>query len=62
MARGGCVWVQKQIKVDISSQHDYPGLARVRSCRVVMDKPLRGIWPSNDYAVFAEIDVVPDPK
>jgi len=31
----------------------------VRSCRVVMDKPADGLWPSDHYAVYAEIDVEP---
>jgi len=35
--------------------------ARVRRCRVELDKPERGVWPSDHYAVYAEIDVLADP-
>lgn len=33
--------------------------ARVRRCRVELNQPHRGVWPSDHYAVYAEIDVVP---
>ena len=32
--------------------------ARVRRCRVALERPERGVWPSDHYAVYAEIDVV----
>lgn len=33
--------------------------ARVRRCEVVLNRPQRGVWPSDHYALYAEIDVVP---
>jgi len=42
----------------VGSFHDYAKYASIRSCRVVMDKPTSGVWPSDHYAVYAEIDVV----
>ena len=42
----------------MGSFHDYPKFARISSCRVVMDKPTDGIWPSDHYAVYATIDVM----
>jgi endonuclease/exonuclease/phosphatase family metal-dependent hydrolase len=32
--------------------------ARIRRCRVVLDRPERNVRPSDHYAVYAEIDVV----
>ncbi|MBI4026149.1 MAG: endonuclease/exonuclease/phosphatase family protein [Verrucomicrobia bacterium] len=32
--------------------------ARLRECRVELNRPHNGIWPSDHYAVYAEIDVV----
>ncbi len=43
----------------MGSFHDYPKFARISSCRVVMDKPDDGVWPSDHYGVFATIDVMP---
>ena len=43
----------------LGSFHDYAKYALIRSCRVVLDKPTRGVRPSDHYAVFSEIDVVP---
>ena len=43
----------------LGSHHDYKPYARVRRCRVVLDKPTRGVWPSDHYGVYAEIDVEP---
>jgi endonuclease/exonuclease/phosphatase family metal-dependent hydrolase len=43
----------------LSSPHNYRKFAQVRSCRVAMDKPTGDLWPSDHYAVYAEIDVVP---
>ena len=45
----------------MGSFHDYPKFARISTCRVVMDKPTNGIWPSDHYAVYATIDVMPSP-
>lgn len=42
----------------LGTKHDYGKYARVRRCRVVLNKPTRGVWPSDHYAVYAEIDVV----
>lgn len=44
----------------LGSFHDYAQFASVRRCRVVLDRPVRGVRPSDHYAVFAEIDVSPD--
>jgi len=35
----------------------YGKYACVRHCRVELNKPVRGVWPSDHYAVYAEIDV-----
>ena len=43
--------------VFLGSFHDHAKRASICSCRVVLDKPTRGVWPSDHYAVFAEIDV-----
>ncbi|MBM3890789.1 MAG: endonuclease/exonuclease/phosphatase family protein [Verrucomicrobia bacterium] len=43
----------------LGSPHNYRKFAQVRTCRVVMDKPADGLWPSDHYAVYAEIDVEP---
>lgn len=43
----------------MGSPHDYPRFARISACRIVMDKPTDGIWPSDHYAVYATIDVMP---
>ena len=32
--------------------------ARVRRCRVELSRPTNGIWPSDNFAVYAEIDSV----
>ena len=41
----------------LGTKHDYGKYARVRRCRVVLNQPTRGVWPSDHYAVYAEIDV-----
>jgi len=43
----------------LGSFHDYPKFARISTCRVVMDKPTDGMWPSDHYGVYATIDVTP---
>jgi endonuclease/exonuclease/phosphatase family metal-dependent hydrolase len=35
----------------IGSHHDYKQRARVRRCRVVLNRPSRGVWPSDHYGV-----------
>jgi endonuclease/exonuclease/phosphatase family metal-dependent hydrolase len=42
----------------LGSHHDYNRYARVRRCRVVLNNPTHGVWPSDHYAVYAEIEVV----
>ena len=32
--------------------------ARLRECRVEINRPEKGIWPSDHFAVYAEIDVM----
>ncbi len=32
--------------------------ARVRRCRVELNRPTNGVWPSDHFAVYAEIDVM----
>lgn len=32
--------------------------ARVRRCRVELNRPSNGVWPSDHFAVYAEIDVM----
>lgn len=46
----------------LGSPHDHARFARVRACRVVLDKPVAGVWPSDHYGVYAEIEVVPGAK
>jgi len=46
----------------LGSFHDYPKFARISTCRVALDKPSDGVWPSDHYAVYAEIDVAPSPR
>ncbi|MDA1143312.1 MAG: endonuclease/exonuclease/phosphatase family protein [Planctomycetota bacterium] len=43
--------------VFLGSPHDYGKHAQFRECRVVLNRPQDGIWPSDHYAVYAEIDV-----
>jgi endonuclease/exonuclease/phosphatase family metal-dependent hydrolase len=43
----------------MGSFHDYSKFARIARCRVVLNKPVNGIWPSDHYAVCADIDVLP---
>jgi len=43
----------------LGSPHDYARRACIREARVVLDKPVAGVWPSDHYAVFAEIEVEP---
>jgi len=43
----------------LGSPHDYARRACIREARVVLDKPAAGVWPSDHYAVFAEIEVGP---
>lgn len=44
----------------VGSWFDHPDrYASVRSCRVVMNRPVDGVWPSDHYGVFAEIGVEP---
>jgi endonuclease/exonuclease/phosphatase family metal-dependent hydrolase len=31
------------------------GLGRVERCRVVCNRPVRGVWPSDHFGVFAEL-------
>ena len=46
----------------LGSFHDYPKYARISTCRVVLDRPTNGVWPSDHYAVHATIDVQPSPQ
>lgn len=39
----------------IGSPHHYARDARIVSCRVVLNKPISDIWPSDHFGVFAEI-------
>lgn len=41
----------------LGSPHDYTRRAVISKARVVLDKPDNGVWPSDHYAVFAEISV-----
>lgn len=41
----------------VGSFHNYARCARIRRCRVVLDRPAQRVWPSDHYAVYAEIDV-----
>jgi endonuclease/exonuclease/phosphatase family metal-dependent hydrolase len=44
--------------VFLGSPHDHDRFARVRSARVVLNRPdARGVWPSDHYGVHVEIDV-----
>jgi len=43
----------------LGSPHDYARRACIREARVVLDEPAAGVWPSDHYAVFAEIEVEP---
>ena len=43
----------------LGSPHDHARFARVRHCRVALNKPTGDLWPSDHYAVYAEIDVEP---
>jgi len=43
----------------LGSPHDYARFARVRACRVALNKPKNRVWPSDHYGLYAEIDVVP---
>lgn len=43
----------------LGSPHDYARFARVRSCRVVFSRPRNGVWASDHYGVYAEIEVIP---
>jgi endonuclease/exonuclease/phosphatase family metal-dependent hydrolase len=45
--------------VFLGSPHDHDRFARVRAARVVLDTPADGVWPSDHYAVYAEIEVAP---
>lgn len=41
----------------LGSPHDYSQYAQFRKCRVVLNQPAGDVWPSDHYAVYAEIDV-----
>jgi len=41
----------------LGSPHDYARRACLRKARVVLDAPDAGLWPSDHYAVYAEIEV-----
>ncbi|MBI2192076.1 MAG: endonuclease/exonuclease/phosphatase family protein [Planctomycetes bacterium] len=43
----------------LGSPHHHARFARFRTCRVALDQPVQGVWASDHYAVYAEIDVVP---
>jgi endonuclease/exonuclease/phosphatase family metal-dependent hydrolase len=43
----------------LGSPHDYRRRARIVTSRVVLDEPSAGVWPSDHYALFAEIDPCP---
>jgi hypothetical protein len=43
----------------MGSFHDYRKFARFASCRIVMNHPTDGIWPSDHYGVYATIDTAP---
>jgi len=60
MERIGCGQQSRRIDyVFVGSWHDYAGAPEVRSCRVVLNKPQSGVWPSDHYALLAEIAVRP---
>ena len=39
----------------LGSFHDYAPFARITRCRVALNEPSDGVWPSDHYAVCAEI-------
>lgn len=39
----------------LGSPHDYDRFARLRACRLALNRPRSGVWPSDHYAVYAEI-------
>jgi endonuclease/exonuclease/phosphatase family metal-dependent hydrolase len=43
----------------LGQPREFKQYARVRRCRVELNRPHRGVWPSDHHAVYAEIDVVP---
>ena len=45
----------------LASPHDHDVPARVRSARVVLARPTAGVWPSDHYAVYAEIEPLAPP-
>ena len=45
--------------VFLGSPHDSRRRACVWAARVVLDKPESGVWASDHYAVYAEIEVRP---
>lgn len=45
--------------VFLGSFHDHPRFARFSSCRIVLHEALQGVWPSDHYGLFAEIDLAP---
>jgi endonuclease/exonuclease/phosphatase family metal-dependent hydrolase len=41
----------------LASMHDHPRpRTRFSDCRVVLDRPVDGVWPSDHFGVYAEID------
>jgi endonuclease/exonuclease/phosphatase family metal-dependent hydrolase len=43
----------------LDSPHEYRKRASIRDARVVLETPEKGVWPSDHYAVYAEIEVAP---
>jgi len=43
----------------LGSPHDYQAYAAFTACRVELATPTDGVWPSDHYAVYAEIETVP---
>ena len=45
--------------VFVASAHDCSTPTCIRACKVVLNRASRGVWPSDHYAVCAEIGVIP---
>jgi len=43
----------------LGSPHNFEQYAAFTTCRVEMTEPVCGVWPSDHYAVYAEIETVP---
>lgn len=43
----------------LGSPHEYRRSASVRACRVVLTRPRNGVWASDHYGVYAEIEALP---